>query len=269
MFKTIRALMAVTILTGTVSAYAQAQEVPVQKGDTLWGISQIHNVSVESIKKINHLSTDIIYPNEKLIILPETHYAVRNGDTLWKVAQDYKVSVKSLKEWNNLITDNIYPGLTLNIFQKQKPVASVKTIKKITSSKELHMNVIGEKPALKITSSPSIKPIKHENHSTSLTSSPNVKILSVKATAYTANCPGCSGKTKIGIDLKSNPNVKVISVDPSVIPLGSKVYVEGYGYAIAGDTGGAIKGNRIDIFKPTQKEAINFGSKQLTVKIIN
>jgi len=38
---------------------------------------------------------------------------------------------------------------------------------------------------------------------------------------------------------------KVIEVDPSFIPLGSKVYVEGYGEAIAGDTGGAIKGNKI------------------------
>ncbi len=41
--------------------------------------------------------------------------------------------------------------------------------------------------------------------------------------------------------------MKLIAVDPNVIPLGSKVWVEGYGYAIAGDTGGAIKGNKIDI----------------------
>lgn len=41
--------------------------------------------------------------------------------------------------------------------------------------------------------------------------------------------------------------MKMIAVDPKVIPLGSKVWVEGYGEAIAGDTGGAIKGNRIDI----------------------
>ena len=41
--------------------------------------------------------------------------------------------------------------------------------------------------------------------------------------------------------------MKMMAVDPKVIPLGSKVWVEGYGEAIAGDTGGAIKGNRIDI----------------------
>ena len=48
---------------------------------------------------------------------------------------------------------------------------------------------------------------------------------------------------RTGINLRANPNLKVIAVDPSVIPLGSKVWVEGYGYAVAGDTGGAIKGN--------------------------
>ena len=61
------------------------------------------------------------------------------------------------------------------------------------------------------------------------------------ATAYTASCAGCSGITATGINLKANPNQKVISVNPTVIPLGSKVSVEGYGEAIAGDTGGAIK----------------------------
>ena len=58
------------------------------------------------------------------------------------------------------------------------------------------------------------------------------KELSVEATAYTADCAGCSGVTATGVNLKDNPDQKVIAVDPSVIPLGSKVYVEGYGYAI-------------------------------------
>ena len=49
--------------------------------------------------------------------------------------------------------------------------------------------------------------------------------------------------------------MKVIAVDPSVIPLGTKVWVEGYGYAVAGDTGGAIKGNKIDVI-----HAIEIGS---------
>lgn len=95
------------------------------------------------------------------------------------------------------------------------------------------------------------------------------KKMTVTATAYTANCYGCSGTTATGINLRANPNQKVIAVDPRVIPLGSKVYVEGYGTAIAGDTGGSIKGNRIDVFIPSQSAASNFGRKQVNITILN
>ena len=91
----------------------------------------------------------------------------------------------------------------------------------------------------------------------------------VTATAYTAGCNGCSGITATGINLRSNPNLKVIAVDPNVIPLGTKVWVDGYGYAIAGDTGGAIKGMKIDLHVPTKDAAYKFGRKKVKVKIIN
>jgi len=93
--------------------------------------------------------------------------------------------------------------------------------------------------------------------------------ISMKATAYTANCNGCSGVTATGIDLNANPNKKVVAVDPGVIPLGSEVWVEGYGVAIAGDTGGAINGNRIDLHVPSKGEANDFGSQEVKVKVIH
>ncbi|MEK4405667.1 ubiquitin-like domain-containing protein [Sporosarcina sp. FSL K6-6792] len=91
----------------------------------------------------------------------------------------------------------------------------------------------------------------------------------VTATAYTAHCNGCSGITRTGINLRANPNLKVIAVDPSVIPLGSKVWVEGYGYAVAGDTGGAIKGKKIDLHVATKGDAYKFGRRQVKIKIID
>lgn len=60
----------------------------------------------------------------------------------------------------------------------------------------------------------------------------------------------------------------MIAVDPKVIPLGTKVWVEGYGYAVAGDTGGAIKGNKIDVFIPTQSQALKWGRKNVKIKIL-
>ncbi|MFC3882056.1 ubiquitin-like domain-containing protein [Bacillus songklensis] len=91
----------------------------------------------------------------------------------------------------------------------------------------------------------------------------------VQSTAYTAFCSGCSGKTRTGIDLRANPNAKVIAVDPSIIPLGSKVYVEGYGYAIAADTGGAIKGNKIDVFFADKSRAYTWGRRTIKIKVLN
>ncbi|MBS7345277.1 MAG: DUF348 domain-containing protein [Caryophanon sp.] len=91
----------------------------------------------------------------------------------------------------------------------------------------------------------------------------------VTATAYTATCNGCSGITKTGINLLANPHLKVIAVDPNVIPLGSKVWVEGYGYAVAGDTGGAIKGHIIDLFMPNVEDAYAWGRKTVRIKVLN
>lgn len=65
-----------------------------------------------------------------------------------------------------------------------------------------------------------------------------------------------SGTTKSGTNTK--PHVTV-AVDPNVIPLGSKLYIEGLGYRVAEDTGGVIKGNKIDVYVTTYDEAISNG----------
>jgi uncharacterized protein YabE (DUF348 family) len=97
----------------------------------------------------------------------------------------------------------------------------------------------------------------------------NGKEIYVTSTAYTASCNGCSGTTATGVNLHANPNAKVIAVDPRVIPLGSKVYVDGYGYAIASDTGGAIKGNKIDVFFPSKSDAYRWGRKTVKIKVLD
>lgn len=91
----------------------------------------------------------------------------------------------------------------------------------------------------------------------------------VEATAYGPDCVGCSGITATGINVGANPNMKLIAVDPNVIPLGSKVWVEGYGYAIAGDTGGDIKGNRIDVLYPSEAAAYSWGRRTVKIRVLN
>ncbi|MGV1060471.1 3D domain-containing protein [Clostridium perfringens] len=90
------------------------------------------------------------------------------------------------------------------------------------------------------------------------------KTLSMEATAY-------SGGTLTAMGLKPvrDPGgISTIAVDPSVIPLGSKVYIPGYGYAIASDTGGVIKGNIIDLYMNSHDECTSWGRRQVTLHIV-
>lgn len=92
--------------------------------------------------------------------------------------------------------------------------------------------------------------------------------MSVTSTAYTANCNGCSGVTTGGVNLKKYPNAKVVAVDPMKIPLGSHVYVPGYGRAKAVDTGSAIQGKRIDVFISKRSKALDWGRKPVHITVI-
>ncbi|MFD2216669.1 3D domain-containing protein [Metabacillus endolithicus] len=97
------------------------------------------------------------------------------------------------------------------------------------------------------------------------TSTVSGKEMYVSATAYSHEDTK-NDVTYLGYNIKKNPNMKLIAVDPGVIPLGSKVWVEGYGVAIAGDTGGAIIGHKIDVLMPSSAKALQWGRK--TVKIV-
>jgi 3D (Asp-Asp-Asp) domain-containing protein len=89
--------------------------------------------------------------------------------------------------------------------------------------------------------------------------------MTMEATAYIPSDGGGSGITATGMVAQHG----VIAVDPNVIPLGSRVFIPGYGMAVAADTGGAIRGNRIDLCMNTYREAINFGRGVVEVYILN
>lgn len=86
------------------------------------------------------------------------------------------------------------------------------------------------------------------------------KVFRMTATAYTHT----GNNTATGV----YPRLGTVAVDPRVIPLGSKLYVEGYGYGRAEDTGGAIKGQRIDVFLDTNRECIQWGRRPVTVYLL-
>ncbi|MED3865359.1 MULTISPECIES: LysM peptidoglycan-binding and 3D domain-containing protein [Priestia] len=247
----------------------------VKSGDTLYRIAKNNGTSVQQLKEWNNLSSHLIYVNQVLKIsgtgtvssspsapvqekTNETQaspapsnsksYKVQPGDTMWSVAQRHGISISQLKQWNNLSSNTIYINQVLQVGGQAAAQAKPSTPSPAA-------------PSTPSTSTPAPAPAQ-ESKSVS-------KEITVEATAYTAYCAGCSGITATGIDLRSNPNRKVIAVDPRVIPLGSRVYVEGYGEAIAGDTGGAIKGTRVDLFMASQSSALNWGRKTVKLQILD
>ncbi|WP_307891707.1 LysM peptidoglycan-binding and 3D domain-containing protein [Bacillus swezeyi] len=263
MKKTFVSVVAAAALSTTAfGASASAKEVTVQKGDTLWAISQKQGVNLQDLKEWNQLSSNVIIPGQKLNVsekqTEKKQYTIKKGDTLWKIAQKYGVTVNDLKSWNNIKSDIIYPNTSIAVDGQATIQAAAKPAETTAS---VQNEAKTEQPA------PAPKQEK-ETVSRSNTSQSAAKELTVTATAYTANDGGMSGVTATGIDLKANKNAKVIAVDPSVIPLGSKVHVEGYGEATAADTGGAIKGNKIDVFVPSKSAAKNWGVKTVKVKVL-
>lgn len=103
-------------------------------------------------------------------------------------------------------------------------------------------------------------------HSVNVDAKPKkAKTITVNASAYSYKQKGMGHITSKGINLKKHS--RVIAVDPKIIRLGSKVYIPGYGYAVAGDTGGAIKGKKIDVHMKTVAKAKKWGRKKVKIKV--
>lgn len=88
--------------------------------------------------------------------------------------------------------------------------------------------------------------------------------LQMRASAYSSQDPGNGNYTARGNFLRKG----LVAVDPGVIPLGTRLYIPGYGFAVADDTGGAIRGNAIDLAFETRAEALQFGVQMVTVYIL-
>ena len=105
------------------------------------------------------------------------------------------------------------------------------------------------------------------------------RVISMRATAYDLSYESTgvsSSQPGYGITASGmKAQYGVVAVDPKVIPLGTRLYIESadgkyvYGEAVAGDTGGAIKGNKIDLFMNTRQDCLNFGVRQVNVYILD
>lgn len=248
-------IIAALFTIGLTGTYTSASSVyTVKNGDTLWEIAQKNNVAVEDLLDWNELQSALIFPDQEITTSHKGKvYTVQKGDTLSEIAAKHQITLSDLMKWNTISGHLIYPGDELEINGIKKAGNTSKTAAVSSPKKK------------QVASAPPVK----KQTQTSQAPVVSGKEMTVTATAYTAYCAGCSGTTYTGIDLRANPNQKVIAVDPNVIPLGSRVWVEGYGEAIAGDIGGAIKGNIIDVFLQNKQDAYNWGRRTVKIKVLD
>ncbi|MET3730415.1 uncharacterized protein YabE (DUF348 family) [Fictibacillus halophilus] len=218
----------------------EIDRVTPAKSDKITGKTQVEVIRVEKV-------TDVVEEETPFAVVNRKDSALTKGKE--RVVQDGK---KGKREKRFEV-----------VMENGKEISRKLISEKTLSDSSDKIVAVGTK------AQPKPQPVVSRSQSASASSSSGGREITVTSTAYTANCAGCSGITATGFNLKSNPNAKVIAVDPSVIPLGSKVYVEGYGYAIASDTGGAIKGNKIDVFFASQSQAESWGRKSVKIRIIN
>lgn len=240
--------------------------------------------AVQAFQKSQGLKTDGMAGKKTLSALQDAVKKAKSNGTYDKPVLKKGDSGKEVKKLQSQLKDLGYFGgkvnghfnsvtqLAVQIFQTDNHLKSTGAVKHDTYAalSNKPVSVMDAARALAKKNDKSHQAADHSSKSSKASSKPvhhSYKTVTVKSTAYTASCTGCSGVTATGINLNSDPSAKVIAVDPSVIPLGSKVYVPGYGYAIAGDTGGAINGHRIDVYFSSHSQAINWGVRDIQVKV--
>ncbi|MGM1022812.1 MAG: 3D domain-containing protein [Bacillota bacterium] len=186
-------------------------------------------------------------------------HTAREGDTYFLLAQRYGVSVEDLQKENpDVAASNIYAGVQIKVPDENKVKVASDSKSQLLSEKE----PAGDGQQVEAWG-------KTFSYS---------KVVDVKATAYSA---AASENGKWGaVDYFGNPlKLGTIAVDPSVIPLGTKVLVTGYSHpglpdqsfvAVARDKGSAITGKRIDIFIPGSPSFVSdFGFQNVKLYVID
>ncbi|NLY73743.1 MAG: DUF348 domain-containing protein [Firmicutes bacterium] len=208
---------------------------------------------------------DIIEPDLETVVGPAEKIrvvAVRMETITERVALNHETEYKNDPNLERGVRKRIRsgkPGLAEH--QIQVIYHDKQVVKKTTLTKKIIRPAINEIVAV------GTKPVVR----TLVTSRGSYRYIEARIMEATAYYPGpeSCGKYADGYTYTGKKaGYGVVAVDPRVIPLGTQLYIEGYGKAEAADIGGAIKGNKIDLCYDTYQEAIRFGRKKVKVYIL-
>jgi 3D (Asp-Asp-Asp) domain-containing protein len=190
------------------------------------------------------------------------------GSTAWARKEDPQVEIKKIPlpvEVRYEFSRSVRPGSMVKAQVGQPGVLEQSWSVTYQDGKPVKRELVEEQ---RTGGKPTLFLISRAGFTTSRGEYTRGKVLDMKASAYDASPrtigPKAAGRTKLGY----RATYGHVAVDPRVIPLGSLVYVEGYGMALASDIGGAIRGKRIDLCYASRSQAVRFGRRQVKVHIL-
>jgi len=250
-------LLTTVVIAGTKTASAAKVTVSVDGQSWEWVTCQFTVGGTLKEAGVTLSPKDRVIPNLNVKIGPGMQIRIQRIEDK-VVVQSEPVKFRTVVKFNPLISGGRRVA--------QEGVQGEKEVKYVFRYRD------GEKVAQKVLGSKIVQqPVDQivlVSHPRMLASRDGASIRSIQmsASAYTPfHCGGsASGHCAMGFPAGKG----IVAVDPRVIPLGTKLYVEGYGVALAADTGGAIRGGRIDLCYDTYGEAINFGRRTVRVWIL-
>lgn len=209
-----------------------------------------------SLSKLDRVNPPLNTPLRDKMEIQISRITFKDETKIEKISPDYKIITDSELPRGKTVTVNAGKPGTKEITYRKFYVNG-----KLTQTQKVKERII-DKPET------GVKKVGSRVITISRSGYRGKRVLEMEATAYDAG-PLSTGKSADGITATGvKAKFGIVAVDPKVIPLGTKLFIEGYGYAIAADTGGAIKGLRIDLFFESRKEALKFGRRKVKVYIL-
>jgi 3D (Asp-Asp-Asp) domain-containing protein/LysM repeat protein len=278
-----------SLMLGT-AVPAFAEEYVVKPGDTLWKLAKESHVSLSSVLKANYgvdsgnlqIGSTIKIPNGDKWVRKEqpTTYIATNRDTMWAISKKFNIPLSTLLEANPSIDPLKLRGgmdVQLTTSHIKNLVSAPKVERKSMVSADIEDKGEDSTSGPSDTTEDKVETKGNKSDTGNGQASSNGKTISMIASAYSDSAK--ENGPYASLDSVGNPlKTGTVSVDPSVIPIGTKLYITGYKssalpsggmIAYATDTGSAIKGNKIDLFIPGIDDANNFGIQNIQVQILN